>query len=71
MKLANELMSGWLKDERLKAALEEMASSPMNEIGTPTVSITCTAHLIGGAKSVRFSIAMIPEGEMFAEDLAN
>jgi hypothetical protein len=28
-----------------------------------------TAHLDAGAKTVRISIAMIPEGEMFAEDL--
>jgi hypothetical protein len=69
--LANELISDWLKDRRLKAALEEMAASPLNEIGVPTVSTTCTCHLTGGAKTVRVSITMLPEGEMFAEDLAN
>jgi len=69
--IAHEVIDAITKDKRLKAALEEMATNPLSEIGTPTVSSTFTAHLDAGTKTVRISIAMVPEGEMFREDLEN
>lgn len=69
--LANDILTDLTKDARFKAALEEIASNPLTEIGDPVISQTFTAHLDAGLKTVRISIAMIPEGEMFAEDLSN
>jgi hypothetical protein len=68
--IAHEVIDAMTKDKRFKAALEEMAQNPLSEIGTPTISSTFTANLDAGAKTVRISIAMIPEGEMFSEDLS-
>lgn len=67
--IANEIIETMTKDKRFKAALEEMAAHPLSEVGQPTVATTFTAHLDAGVKTVRISIEMIPEGEMFTEDL--
>jgi hypothetical protein len=67
--LANELIIDWVKDKRLKAALEEMASHELSKIGAPEMSSTFTAHLDAGVQTVRISIKMVPEGEVFAEDI--
>ena len=69
--LANTIIHDIAQDARMQAALDEMAAHPLSEVGTPTISMTFTAHLAAGAKTVRISIAMIDEGEMFAEDLGN
>jgi hypothetical protein len=71
MMLANEIISDIAKDKRFKEALEQMAANPLSEIGSPTVSTTFTAALDAGLKTVRVSIEMIDEGEMFADDLSN
>ncbi len=68
--IANEVIADITKHARLKDALEEMASHPLSEIGTPTCSSTFTAHLRAGKKTVRISIEMIDEGEMFSDDIA-
>lgn len=68
--IANEIIADLTKHSRLKEALEEMASHPLSEIGTPTCSSTFTAHLTAGAKTVRISIEMIDEGAMFSDDIS-
>ena len=67
--IANDIIADMTQHARLKDALEEMAGHTLSEIGHPTCSTTFTAHLDAGAKTVRISIAMIPEGEMFPDDL--
>ena len=69
MLIVSKIISDIAKDARLKEALEQLAAIPMSEIGSPTVSTTFTAHLDAGKKTVRISLAMIDEGEMFPDDL--
>ena len=67
--LINDIIGDVPKDERFKSALEERATHPLTDLGKPTCSVTWTVHLAAGKKTVRLSVAMIDEGEMFAEDL--
>lgn len=70
--IAHDLIADMLRDTRCKAALEEIATFTLGDVttGPPTVSQTFTANLDAGPKTVRVTIEMIPEGEMFADDLA-
>lgn len=66
--LATDILDAIASDSRFKPALEEMATNPLSDIGDPVISSTFTAYLDAGPKTVRISIAMVNEGETFADD---
>lgn len=69
MLIAHDVIDSLTKHERFKEALEELAVHPMSEFGVPSVANTFTAHLDAGKRTVRIRIEMVPEGQMFPDDL--
>ncbi len=66
--LADDLISELMAHPDLKAALEELASHPLTEIGSPTVAQTAVASLDGGDKRIRISIQMVDADDSFDGD---
>lgn len=69
MLIAHDVIDSLTKHERFKEALEELAVHPMSEFGVPSVANTFTAHLDAGKRTVRIRIEMVPEGQMFPDDM--
>lgn len=66
--LAHDIIATMFRDERLKAALEEIRDTRLADT-MPEVSTKATARLSDGTYTVRVTIAIVPDGEMFADEL--